>query len=232
MRSLSVIGLAVLLIVGLFALPSWATACGTHANFFDGRTHDPSTGEPYGAWAEINVRNAELCTPTDQTDSTAWTMIGRDNDQGYFQVGYVKNNNGRFKFTETNKDGGSNFTFETYGIVNLDSKWGFKSRIESDGYGHMSFCSPKPNPVCSELKKTGWKPFDTWSGTKAHFYGETQHTQTDVPGTSSNKTNFSEVQEIKGSGSWYSGSTSPIISISAYKQEFVSDSHFKIWTER
>lgn len=159
-------------------------------------------------------------------------VAGEGAGSGYFQIGYLKNSSGVCNFTETSKNGVA-FTTELHGLVTVNSKWGYKTNIKSDGYGYMYRCyTGIDNGNCTQYKKTGWKPFELWSGTHAEFFGESQHYTTDVPGTSSLRTNFSEVQEIKGSGSWYTGDLVMLTDAQIFKNEKVSNSHIKIWTER
>lgn len=233
-RSLStavVISLFVALIALYRPVPAWALSCSSHANWHDGAYHEPSVGQTYGAWAEINIRDPDLCTTSSSTDSSAWSMVASDS-AGYFQIGYLKNSDGVFNFTETSKNG-ILFTTELHGATTVGSKWGYKTKIQSDGHGHMYRCVPGAGGSCFQYDETGWEPFNLWSGTHAEFFGEFQHYTTDVPGTSSLRENFSEVQEIKGSGDWYTGGLVMLTDAGeVFKKEWLSDDHFKIWTER
>jgi hypothetical protein len=106
--------------------------------------------------------------------------------------------------------------------ISLGTSWGYKVRIHNFSAN------------CVQLGETGWKPFVEWGGTFAEFAGETFHPQTDLPGSTDAKTNFTRIEEVKGSGSWYAGSLSPIEvgAVNAYRYEKVDNSHIRIWTSR
>lgn len=221
--------------IALLPSTAFALTCGTLGNYHVGAAKEPSSGQIYGAWAEINVRAANLCTG-DVTASSAWSMIAEDGTGGWIQVGYEKNAQyGRVSFTQVYKgpgDGTPNTDF--FSAVTLDSKWGYKSRILGDGYGYLYKCDVgASNSNCVQYKKTSWQPFNFWNGSHAEYAGETFHQQTDIPGTSSFRTNFEALQEIKGSGSWY---VEPYFGTknccTPYRMEVVSNSHFRIWTQR
>ena len=238
--------LSISLVVFLVApahVAAWAANCSNYGNYFAGAFYDPSFNV-HGVRADINTRQADLCTPTASSHpsaSAAWVMLADDAGGGHAQIGYTKEE-GRTRqyFTQNWRGGSTGATTKYYGHAEVDQKWQYKVYrfVNGDDHLHMVRCTWDTD-VCVELFETGWDPLNmgtpTWGGIYALYSGETFHTTTHMPGSSSSKTNFSEISHKDNQGDWFLAAYAQNVtggSGTGYRFEMVDyRQHFKIWND-
>lgn len=177
-------------------------------SFFSGAHTEPALAI-FGSKARIEHRYPDICGPTSL--STAWAMVvgGRQTD-GYAQVGYGK-------FGDSLK---YDPTISGYGF-RVFTQWSTTSPHETGT--PPTWLGPSPSGAASdyavrwqdgdnhlhlyidgnEVGETSWDPLDFWADEwESQFVGETWHRGSDVVGTTSDTTRFSNLQRWHISGPW------------------------------
>jgi hypothetical protein len=230
--AVSVASLGCLLTVSVPRVAASA-ACSTWGNFFDGGI---TTSPQYYVSANIMSRDAPLCGNGGQIGSaaSAWVMLAGGSHGQYAQVGYLKL--GGFDsipqyFTEYN-DGSSTppgYNRSYYGAI-------------TPGQIHSYFVSYQPSTGHIALGIDGvtrsitpWGADTSWSpGWKAEVFGETWNLGDDVPGTASAPTNFGNIltKNCRSCGAATPTWSQKVSQSSAYKQSWINNGNFTIWTQR
>jgi hypothetical protein len=111
------------------------------------------------------------------------------------------------------------------------------TRENADGHFHLYKCNADNGGGCVQAVETNWDPHNVWpGGSVSTFMGETNHEESDVPGRTDSRTNFSQVREKQpDTDDWITGDLDFIgffeHNTEHYRFEFVDqDSHFRIWT--
>lgn len=180
---------------------AYAATCGLFGNYQAGyigyATPPASWNEvPMGVAATIEARSAFLCTGA-ITISTAWTMLYDLNSSNrYAQSGYIKYTGGSCNRHFAEYDGGAGFV-RTYGSCVTDgSSYQYMVLYTGPAWGASCPSSFRLNMYAAGtlLQSTNFDPWCSgWSFGLA-YDGEAHHPNTDIPGTSGNPANFSNLQ--------------------------------------
>jgi hypothetical protein len=240
---------AILLSLAFLLLPAgntWAHAaassCGGGSKF-DGYIYspDPTDFKVRGAQADISVQVADLC-PAAQFTSLAWDMVAAHDNSGWAQIGYIQKNSGAYLngfWQWTQGGGGGLFTgYFNNGDITYDGTVLFLvARGGNDGLLHMKYTDSLVEPHCNMAgvcPVTDFDPLSAWSGNPvADYAGEVIHPGDDVPGTSGNRTNFTNVRDKDQDGNWSSqGFTYLAAGIPCYfKNNLINNAHVQLWTD-
>ncbi len=232
-----------------------ATSCSTANFFFAGRGWDPNTYEPRGAVASISIESADLCNnASNYTDTSAWSMVAGDGaGPKYAQIGYLKHNGincgcgsvQRRFFYEWSKCAGCDFGQVYFGAPSLGTTHDFKV-VRDDTSGHLVMYLNGSTPDCSgscpfsncpqnhnQCAETTFDPLNAWSGTNNQWFEESHNLGSDVLGTNSSRTLFSQVRTNKPNGDWVNQTWNSSGSGICYYNvnEITSDSRFEAWTQ-
>lgn len=83
----------------------------------------------------------------------------------------------------------------------LENEHEFKvSRGLNDGRIRMYICQPDNGQNCQLHFTTDFDPLDYWTGIHAQFFGETVDQQSDMPGSTNKRAEFSRIREKDPSG--------------------------------
>lgn len=211
-------------------------------HYFEGTLFDPpNTSYIDGSRADINVRRADLCQEHSSFSLTSSMVAERGfvSNPGWAQVGYIhRSGQGYENFAQSNSGNGQ-FSTRYTGSPALDSKFEYRvARPDSDGHFYMQKCqadNPNDSGVnCTTILETSWDEHNIWEESESHFFGETPDQGSDIPGSSSNNTNFSMVREKQPDNDWINGLldyTNGGRNVEHYRFEFVDQRrHFKVWT--
>lgn len=180
--------------------------CGTEGSHFSG---GEATGiTQVGAKANITAQDPSLCDAATGSPSTssAWSMEVSGDGTYLAQVGYIHT--------------GSLFVYQNQSGYHYSV---FTEWTPLSGPDILQFWSPSPPPSSAlyevsrnatdarinlwegttQLTHTSYDPALWWSTPWIpEFYGETHHCQSDIPGTTSNRVTFSNVEKKSSAGSW------------------------------
>jgi hypothetical protein len=231
------VALTVSLVCAALFVPTPGSAatqtCGD-AYRFAGRGYNPSGYNPRGAEAEVDVRAGDLCENGNGPDAftTSWVMLAGNN--GYAQVGHMFKNFGAdnhrffYEFDIDTTSGG--FTRVLWCNPVFGNHHNFRASRNSDG--HVHFTVEGNNPPGSA--ETTFDPLNAWTDLRVWWSSEVDRPGSDVPGVTSNKTNFEFVHHKNASDTWQlqnfnlnAGPQPCYFSVS----EVTSDSHFRAWDE-
>jgi hypothetical protein len=195
---------------GIAATPAQAalSTCGTVNQKHVGSYYNPTSVHVRGVRATIMVRDADLCgTGSDQSWSWSWDMLVSDDYRGWAQHGFVIKNYGsvflRFRYQYigcstcplVTADNGTPY-FATTNEYTV-------SRYPSDGHIH-GYIDGNANCTDFTCFETPWDPIndENWPGLQDQFYGEVVYPQSDVTGSSSYRTNFTQMQNKDSNDNW------------------------------
>lgn len=203
----TILGVSILLPVGGSEVRAAGGFCYYNDRHFVGAQFDPSFNV-HGAKADIQVRNARLCGPNPPystfSHASAWSMLTDDTvGGGRAQIGYTHdtrlNPNLQF-FLEKSRTGANHYT-RFFGSPSLGDEHEFKvSRGLNDGRIRMYICQPDNGQNCQLHFTTDFDPLDYWTGIHAQFFGETVDQQSDMPGSTNKRAEFSRIREKDPSG--------------------------------
>ena len=139
-------------------------------------------------------------------------LTGEESDDGWAQIGYLHKNQGvAYRFFLQWTEAVDPNTGLALGLV--ERIWGdplepsvhnFKvSRYDSDQHIHLLLDDAPPTcPGCAGDSVTDFDPFDVWFFVQGQWFGETKHSGSDVPGTSTLPADFTTVEHVNVGGSW------------------------------
>lgn len=209
-------------------------SCGTGARFA-GRGYNPSNYHPRGAEAEVDIRSGPLCNGGGGPDgfSTSWVMLAGNN--GYAQVGHMFKSfgadNHRFFYEYDIDETSGGFTRVFWGNPVFGNHHNFRASRNADG--HVHFTIEGNNPPSSVPGETNFDPLNAWTDLRAWWSSEVSQPGSDVPGSTSSKTNFDFVHHKNTSNNWQLQNFNLIASPQPCYfsvAEVTSDSHFRSWT--
>lgn len=239
----AIILVAILLVaptIGYNSASAATSNCGTAGNYFAGRYYAPAASELLvrGARADIEQKQANLCTGGANSESLGQSMLAANEEFRWAQIGWVHKNYGdvylRYLWEWTGTGGAINQSY--FGYPHYDTSDTFTvNRYESDSKIHLLLNGVAPDCNIQEVcPVTGYDPVNQWDGgIHAEWFGESFHPGTDLPGTDSNRMDFLNVETKGGAGNWNSnGFSSPAIEdFCYYHVNTASSSHIKVWTD-
>ena len=193
--------------------------CGTFTQKQTGFGFDPTSTFVNRAYANIERRSAPLCYQgfTNQPNLGWWVMIfgnQPDGQGGWMQVGYIRESGYTSYSTQWvnqktghGSDPGESFGYPAMGSVhlfdvlreNLGSQCASSSGYCLDALvdGQRCWTTLDGENFCMQ---SDFDPHNAWTGgTIAGFFGESPYPGSDMPGTPTDKTNFTSVTEKDGS---------------------------------
>ena len=210
----------VLAVLGSGATASAATAnCGSHGHYFDGYG-DWSSGY-IGTSATIVVRNSPLCSTDTNPESNfsfTWVMIAdNDGSSGYAQSGYFHGYGTPIRLAVEDSPSGTTFRRTYVGTATVGAAYDFS--VQS---GSGTNCPSVVTHCELEMidgviyQSTGFDPAKRWTAPFSNeWLGETTWTNSDISGTSANKSAFTNLDvedTIDGfiGHAYTNGSASPV----------------------
>jgi hypothetical protein len=267
--------LARVMLAPLFAVPAAdarVNDCGAYDGWHYGAIYQDQNNVS-GALADVDVTSAPVCR-THAGGAAAYSMLADASGEGYAQIGW-----GRFYgigglppgdcddgctafFWQTLKNPSSTPVDDyfqvsgTPGGPTIGQTFGFKVDWHNgngqDQHIHLviTHCADS-TASCGDWHETNFDPSAQWNGARnAQYSGETQDAETDMPGVSTDKTNFDNVQVRNGVGDY--GKANPLVKCNTnptticgtapttgggtygnYNFAWVNDNtdgHFRIWT--
>ncbi len=262
------------MLIPIFAVPA-AEARADDCGSYDGWHYGANWVEQNnvsGALADIDVTSAPVCR-THAGGAAAYSMMAAASGAGYAQIGW-----GRFYgigglppgdcddgcaafFWQTLRNGSSTPVDDPFQVSGtpggpaIGQTFGFKVDWHNSGgqdqHIHLviTHCADS-GASCGDWHETNFDPSVQWNGRNAQFSGETKDAETDMPGVSTDKTNFDNIQVRTGTGNY--GQADPLTkcltnpsavcgtapnnnggTYGNYNFGWVNDSHdghFRIWT--
>lgn len=184
------------------------STCGTKSNYLDGygTTYQTSI---YGVRADIERNDPALCSPSGGSPSlsAAWAMVTPNQAYHWAQTGYIKvgtvspdfpNHTGFHTFAQYTQQCQPNCSGSGVTTAFGDDPGGTATYAaylrSSDDRIHMTVDGT--TLLTMNYDVTGeW--VNDWAG---QFAAETYHVQSDVPGTSSDRTRFNYIQRYESNG--------------------------------
>jgi hypothetical protein len=253
---LSVFVTAILLrtLIG-FGVGPTALAAATNCGAADGHLYSALNGSTNtsAALADVDVRASALCDNTSHyTASAAWSMVESTDGDGWVQIGYVVQSDCggcRNWFWQAWQGNGHTPNDDFFGSPGTGITKRFKVTWQNgageNDHFNLYICD-NGGGNCIQYRETTWNPTTaSWPGNFGLWAGETKDNQDDMPGTSSSKANFDNIQVRIGTGTWASpntltkclediGTSGCNDTVNAYSFAWVndpSDDHFRIWTD-
>lgn len=217
------------------------TYCGDQGNYHDGFRKDTNdTYVTYGVSALVRVQHGDVCTSGDtgQTNFTnAWTMLSSHLGGGWGQTGFIRWYNHLTVHFSQWKMGSCCGAHTSFGATHLSAGelhqyWTLRTSSAN--------CPLTPKCLIGHIDQTTWfySGFDPadggWSTPFIQLYeGETGYLESDVPGLSSAKTGYDQMQYVNGSNQWVNqgcGMVAVQQNPVRWDQETVTCGHRRIWT--
>jgi hypothetical protein len=211
--------------------------CGTKSHFHAGwqdYSNDPNYWE--GASGNIVVRRGAVCDTDTSSGNTssAWTMVLPHNTTGWAQSGYIRwYGSSIYQFAQYKKDTATGYVTKLGATVGAGAPYQYwQQSIWNASAGQWQI---RDNYNTTILLQTNFNTFSSWSEPfGVQWEGETQYSQSDVPGTSGATAHFSSMQvQREIDNGWQSGLPTlahPTDTSSRYHASSISGNAFDLWT--
>ncbi len=210
-------------LLGLAALlaPTTANAtagskCGTKNTngYFDGyRNPGNDVWNWEGTKANITVRKGLVCDADSSSSNTssAWAMIAPDNTYGWAQSGYIRWwGSSIYHFAQHKRSSSTGYTTKLGSIPTTGSTYTY-SEVS---YWNSTAGQWQINEMVNStvIQHTNWNTFTDWHEPLAvEWFGETKYRESDVPGLSTSKAHFTNMQvQWFSDDNWYAASNSAL----------------------
>lgn len=185
-----------------------STNCGTVGNYFDGIYFEPATvgHNTRGVIAQLLVRPSASCT-TDGTDfnfTNAWTMIAGNQPLQHVQSGFVRRTPTSFTQSFSQAARSANDVETTYVNTQLfeGARLPYEQQVRTSTLcqGGAARCVFSYSNGSATLI-SNWDPLTSWNGPfEVQYAGETGYRESDIPGRSTNRTEFTGMKYYTGEG--------------------------------
>jgi hypothetical protein len=247
-RRIAVAGILALLFGGLFqsasehtSLPAYAAfnPCSRSGAFFAGRGTSVSTDVYEGVSAHLTYRSDMLCTSYLGNDNYAntWSMVLASDGRSWSQTGqvyfyHIQNNSGcahHFGQQEANNQVGGPTTVYGSCVYPGETHQVWQQYLSSNG--HI-----RANIDQTVFLETNYVSWTQWAAPlNVTVNGETGYQETDVPGTATQLSDFTQMQVQRfsddlwdsacGNATFFSNTTLP-----RYSDTAVACDHVQVWT--
>lgn len=208
--------------------------CGVRSNYFDGMAR-------FGAWymgsqAYIKTRWGFVCdTDTDPISNftNSWSMIASGAFNGWAQSGFERGYGGSLRFFAQQYNGATGSLQTVYGgLTQAGEVHRYWQQTLNDCPG-LAWCIHSNIDLTRFLTST-FNPFTYWvQPFSQQFFGETAYRESDMPGRSSSRTSFSDIQVQDYWGNWApipSPFLTGYVDSTRWGLQPTSSTSFDIWT--
>lgn len=209
----ALLGLAALLAPGTAAATA-GSACGTKGNWFEGYNNASNDVWHWeGTLANITVRKGLVCDADSSSanSSAAWAMIAPTNTTGWAQSGYIRWwGSSIYHFAQHKRNSSSGYTTKLGSIPTTGSTYTYSEVSYFDST--TSNWQIKEMVNSTVLQHTNWDTFANWTEPfEVAWDGETAYRESDVPGLSTAKAHFTNMQvQWFNDDKWYAASNSAL----------------------
>lgn len=218
------------------------STCGTASNYFDGIYFEPATvgHNTRGVIGQLLVRPSASCTTvsTDQNLTNAWTMIAGAASLQWVQSGFIRKN--PTSFTQSFSQAARSASDVETTFVNTQLFEG--ARIPYEQQVRTSSLCQGGSTRCvfsyangSAILISNWDPLTSWNGPfEVQYAGETGYAESDIPGRTTNKTEFTGLKYYTGEAgtgvvNQPCGATA-VISSNRWGQDRPACDQMRVWT--
>lgn len=188
--------------------------CGTKSNWFDGYANAKNDVWNWeGTLANITVRKGLVCDADSSSanSSSAWAMIAPTNTTGWAQSGYIRWwGSSIYQFAQHKRDSSSGYTTKLGSIPTTGSTYTYSEVSYWNSTAGQWQIKEMVNSTV--LQHTNWNTFSYWTEPfEVAWDGETAYRESDVPGLSSSKAHFTNMQvQWFNDDKWYAASNSTL----------------------